>query len=242
MMSPSENQFLPKRAAFSRPALACKPARPRTAEPHPKQPGWRRSLSVTNVMLLSCALLAPAMPSQAKEKAKGGGGLKNAVVLIIRHAEKPDKGDGLSPAGQNRAAAYVGYFENFTVDSTPFKPDYLFAAADSKASRRPRLTLEPFSQAVGLPIDTRFPETKNKELVAAIRKKPPGKQYLLCWHHEEIPQLLSAFGANPGQLIGSSKWPDNVFDWVIQLRYDSHGRLTEARRINEGLMPGDSGK
>jgi hypothetical protein len=191
-------------------------------------------------MLVLSALLALAMPIQAKDKAGRDTGLRNAVVLVIRHAEKPDKGDGLSQAGQQRAAAYVNYFENFTVDSTPLKVDYLFAAADSKASQRPRLTLEPFSKAVGLGIDARFPETKNRELVADIRKKPAGKQFLICWHHEEIPQLLTALGANPNALIGGNKWPDNVFDWVIQLRYDSDGHLIEAKRINEQLMPGDS--
>jgi hypothetical protein len=194
--------------------------------------------SFLGAVLCLGGLLALATPILAKDKA--GAGLENAVVLIIRHAEKPDKGVELSEAGQQRAAAYVRYFENFTVGSAPLQVAYLFAAADSKASHRARLTLEPFSQAVGLPIDAQIPETKSKDLVAAIQKKPPGKQILICWHHSEIPNLLAALRADSKSLLGGKNWPDNVFDWVIQLRYDSKGHLLDAKRISEQLMPGDS--
>jgi hypothetical protein len=43
--------------------------------------------------------------------------LQRAVIVTIRHAEKPDTGDGLSPAGDARANAYVDYFKHFTVNS-----------------------------------------------------------------------------------------------------------------------------
>ena len=36
------------------------------------------------------------------------GQLRGSVIIIIRHAEKPDAGDGLAPAGDARANAYVG--------------------------------------------------------------------------------------------------------------------------------------
>ena len=77
-------------------------------------------------------------------------GLKNAVVLIIRHAEDADTGDGLSPRGQQRAEAYKDYFLNFTVDSKHLEPDLIFAAKDSKRSRRPSLTVEPFAKTANL--------------------------------------------------------------------------------------------
>jgi hypothetical protein len=166
-------------------------------------------------------------------------GLKNAVILVIRHAEKPDSGDSLSPAGQERAQAYVDYFKNFVVDSKPLKLDYLFSAANSKASQRPRLTIEPLSKALGLTIDSQFAGNKVQKLADAIRKKPSGKQYLISWHHGEIPQLVSALGADPDTLFPRRKWPDDVFGWVIQLRYDSDGHLMDASRINENLMPDD---
>jgi len=193
-------------------------------------------------MLLLCGLLALSTPTQAKDKAGDDAGLKNAVILMIRHGEKPDKGAELSKAGQKRAKAYVKYFESFTVNSTPLKLDGLFATADTKTSHRPRLTIEPLSKALGLEIDARFQDTQNKELAEAIRKQPAGKHFLICWHHEVMPKLVSALGADPATLFPGGKWPDDVYGWVIQLRYGPDGRLIEAKRINENLMPGDSDK
>src|SRR5271155_5377145 len=74
--------------------------------------------------------------------------LQDAVILIIRHAEKPESGMDLTPTGEQRARAYVDYFKNFQIDSQPFKLDRLIATADSKNSHRPRLTLTPLSQAL----------------------------------------------------------------------------------------------
>ena len=169
-------------------------------------------------------------------------GTKDAVVLIIRHAEKPDTGPGLSPSGQQRAEAYKHYFRKFTVDSKPLRPDAIFAAKDSKQSQRPRLTVEPFAKAAQLRIDTHFKSSQSVELAAALRATEQGKRILISWHHTAIPDLLRALGAKPKSLRPGGKWPDPVYDWVILLSYDQDGRLIPAstRRINEHLMPGDS--
>src|SRR6478672_12289925 len=83
-------------------------------------------------------------------------GPKDAVVLIIRHAEDADSGDGISPLGQERAEAYKNYFLNFTVASKRREPNVIFVATDSKHSHRPSLTVEQFAKAAKLPIDNRF--------------------------------------------------------------------------------------
>jgi hypothetical protein len=242
MMSGSENQFSLRNAASAWLAAPCGSAifgRDILSRENVRR---HRKYSPMKLMLSACGLLALLMPILVNAQAGGDTGLKNATVLVIRHAEKPDQGDDLSKAGKERAKAYVHYFESYTVDSQPLKLDYLFATADSKDSHRPRLTVEPLSKAIGLKIDSRFQETQNRELVAAIQKKQSGKQILICWHHEEIPQLLSALGADPDALLGAKKWPDDVFNWLIQLRYDSDGHVSEAKRINENLLPGDSNK
>jgi hypothetical protein len=171
----------------------------------------------------------------------GSKPLQDAVILIIRHAEKPESGRDLSPEGVKRADAYVGYFKNFQADSKPLKLDYIFAAADSKGSRRPRLTVTPLSRALKLPVDTRFKDKDFQSLADDIRSTPHGKNILICWHHGEIPELVHALGADPAEFFPKGKWPGNVFGWLIELRYDHEGRLMggKSKRINEHLMPGD---
>jgi hypothetical protein len=191
--------------------------------------------------LLFSGFLALAIPTAIPSEPHAGNSsaLTNAVILVIRHAEKPDEGYGLSAAGEARANAYVNYFKNYKIDGQPLKLDYLFAAADSKESHRPRLTIEPSAKALGLAIDSRFKDKHFQELADEIRSKPHGKAILITWHHGQIPSLLRALGADPNQVIPKSKWPDDVFGWLIQLRYDSDGRLIEAKRINEHLLPND---
>ena len=165
--------------------------------------------------------------------------LKNATILVIRHAEKPVVGMELTPAGTARAQAYVGYFAGFHGEGQPLKLDHLYCTADSKGSHRPRLTLEPLCQALKLPIDHRFANKSVPDLVREIRSQSHGQNLLICWHHGEIPALLQALGAAPESVLPHGKWPDDVFGWMIELRYDSTGRLQEQRCINENLMPDD---
>jgi hypothetical protein len=194
--------------------------------------------------LLLCGLLALAIPAAIFAKPYGAkpSALQNAVILIIRHAEKPDAGSGLSADGEARAKAYVNYFKNLTLDGQPLKLDYIFAAADSNGSQRPRLTITPTSQALGIAIDSRFKDKNFQELAAEIESKPHGKMILISWHHEEIPSLLGALGADANQVIPKAKWPEDVFGWLIELRYDENGQLIETKRINENLLPDDSNK
>ena len=168
-------------------------------------------------------------------------GPKNSVVLIIRHAEDADTGDGISSLGQKRADAYTNYFLNLTVDSKHLEPQVIFAAKDSKKSHRPRLTVEPLAQAAKLKIDTRFGNSRSAELAADLRAKYQGKVILICWRHPYVPALLDALGVNAKTFLPNGKWPGAVFNWVILLSFDQEGRLipSSSRRIEEHLVPGD---
>src|SRR5262249_10248245 len=169
-------------------------------------------------------------------------GPKNSVVLIIRHAEDPANGHGLSLRGEERAKAYINYFQNFTVDSKRLEPEAVLVAADSKQSHRPRLTVEPFAKAAKLPIDNRFANKQPADLAAELRANYQGKVILICWHHGQIPALLRALGAAPETLLPNGKWPRDVFDWVIMVSFDESGRVIPGgtKRINEHLLPDDS--
>jgi len=183
-----------------------------------------------------------ANPPQENLSKEDFSALKDVVILIIRHAEKPTSGIELSPAGEKRAEAYVGYFQRFAIDGKPVKLDYLFATADSSKSHRPRLTITPLSKVLGIKIDNRFVDDDFLKLAQEIQSHSHGSNILICWHHGKIPALLNALGVDPKQLLPKGEWPADVFGWLIQLRYDKNGKLFDARCINEDLMPGDSSK
>ncbi len=192
-----------------------------------------------------CGLLALIITAAAfavEPSVESSSPMKNAVILVIRHAEKPEDGHGLSAVGKARAKAYADYFKNYTVNGQPLKLTSLFAAADSKESHRPRLTLEPTSKSLSLTIDTQFKNENYQALANELLSKSHGEGILIAWHHKNIPALLQSLGANPRQLIPRAKWPEDVYGWLIQLRYDENGHLIEAKRIKERLMPDDLSK
>ena len=184
------------------------------------------------IALLALSLMV--LPVAARQLA---GNLANATVLILRHADKPTHGSGLSAAGNARAIAYARYFHPFRADgsSISIEPNALFATKDSQESHRPRLTLEPLSESTGLPINTHFANGEEIALVAALRAQPQGQHILIAWHQGHIPNLLKGLGVDPATLLPEGKWPDDVYDWVIELSFDANGKLAASRRIVENL-------
>jgi hypothetical protein len=174
----------------------------------------------------------------------------NATIYLIRHAEKPDSGPGLSPAGQARAQAYVHYLQNQTgPQSKPIQWDYLFASTDSENSDRPVLTITPLATAIQKPIDSSCEDKHYLKLEKHVRENAEdyaNKNILICWHHGEILDLAGALGASPESLPPSStwpnKWPGEVFGWLLKVYYKDDGTLQkqQSQAINEHLMPDDT--
>src|SRR5262249_61084772 len=106
-----------------------------------------------SLKLVFCTLIALGIPGAIfaqSAQSENSSGLKNAVILIIRHAEKADDGNGLSSLGVARAKAYASYFKNFTIDGRAVRLDEIFASKDSRISHRPLLTIEPTAEELGL--------------------------------------------------------------------------------------------
>jgi broad specificity phosphatase PhoE len=201
-----------------------------------------RAAHLNLTAMRKCLFVSVIYGSLLVAVAEAQEGPKNAAVLIIRHAEEPANGHGLSARGEERAKAYINYFLNFTVDSKRLEPQAVVVAADSKQSHRPRLTVEPFAKAAKLPIDNRFANKQPADLAAELRANYQGKVILICWHHGQIPALLRALGASPETLLPNGKWPKDVYDWGIMVSFDENGRVIpeSTKRINEHLLPGDS--
>ncbi|HEX8249343.1 MAG TPA: hypothetical protein VF599_14290 [Pyrinomonadaceae bacterium] len=169
---------------------------------------------------------------------------KNTNILLIRHAEKPTGANDptLAVAGQERAQAYVIYFQNFLINSEPVKLNYLFATAESSASNRPYLTIEPLANALGLSINNNYADKDYKSLAKEIlqNNQYDNSDILICWHHGEILELAHRLGAPKDKL--PSKWSGDVFGWLIHLVFDADGNLTVEPTRNEQLMYDDYGK
>jgi hypothetical protein len=45
-----------------------------------------------------------------------------------------------------------------------------------------------------------------------------------------------------GNILPGGKWPNDEYDWRIELRFDENGRLIDSKRINENLTPADAAK
>jgi hypothetical protein len=155
---------------------------------------------------------------------------KNTVIILFRHAEKPDNGPDLSPAGFKHAEAYVPFISQYHVGAHPLQVSALFAAADSKASFRPRLTLAPLSKALQLPINTDYEDRQTAPLAARLLSDEfNGKSVVICWKHGQILALADALVGDSAELKKKAHWPDNwpedQYDWILQIVFDGAGAL-----------------
>jgi hypothetical protein len=91
--------------------------------------------------------------------------------------------------------------------------------------QRTQETVAPLAKALKLPVLTPFLGKNFAELAKAILANPAyaGKTVLICWNHEEIPQLAAALGVTPQP----PKWKTRVFDQVYVITYHK-GRVVMA--------------
>ncbi len=172
----------------------------------------------------------------------GAGAAPPQQILILRHGEKPkDHSDvHLDHKGRLRAKALHELFEKSSRRPDPFqRPDFIFAAADSDQSHRPRLTVEPLAEMLKLNVNLSFPSDVKgvQDLAKEIlgHERYAGKTVLICWHHGRIPELAHALKAAEAPKTWDG---ESVFDRVWVIRY---GKQDAAKFIDlpQRLMPYD---
>jgi len=158
------------------------------------------------------------------------------IVMIIRHAEKPDETKGeknpdLSPRGFQRAGALAKVIP----DHFP-KPDFLIATKRSKGSNRPVETITPLAKALHETIESTFKDDEVEQLAHAVLSDPKysGKVVLIAWHHGKIPALAKALGVNNAP----DKWHSKVFDRVWEITYENG--VATWKDLPQDALPGDS--
>jgi hypothetical protein len=194
----------------------------------------RRVLTVVSLSLFATVapLRAPIAAQQPDAAARPGKA--PAVVLIMRHAEKPtdDKDPNLAPQGFRRAQALPSLFSG-PQPRLP-RPDFLFASDASKHSNRPMETIAPLAQALHERINHDYLDLETGPIAKQVLNgKYAGKVVLICWHHGEIPHLAQAFGVTDAP----RKWDPDVFDQVWEIQWT--GSQPHVTAVDEHLLPGD---
>ena len=110
---------------------------------------------------------------------------KVTTVILTRHAEKvisQQDDPPLSAIGKERADLLVKMLEKSNV-----------SAIYSSQYTRNRLTAEPISRKLGIPVETVDAESTNK-LVASILSKHAGGTVLVVCHSNTLPEIVQALG------------------------------------------------
>jgi len=138
--------------------------------------------------------------------------LANAkLVMVIRHGEKiDDDHTDLSPQGQARAECLINVFGN---NGTYVSPQKIYAQSPTpqRQSTRPRDTVAPLADSLGLKVDLSYTSGKVKKLSQYIMNSPD-EVILVSWGNDKIPFIAEEFGiANPPE------WKKHCFDdiWIL---------------------------
>ena len=163
------------------------------------------------IVLLS---VLPTIPTRAPAP-------RPAQIILIRHADKPadPKDPHLSQAGVQRAERLMSFITTDPAMTRFGLPVAVFATRTTKDSngQRTQETVAPLARALKLPVLTPFLGKDYAALAKLILTNPAyaGKTVLICWNHEEIPQLAAALGVTPEP----PKWKGSVFDRVYVISY-----------------------
>jgi broad specificity phosphatase PhoE len=171
------------------------------------------------------------------------------VVMIIRHAEKPDgaapgldaSGDeddsSLTAVGWERAHALVGLFDPPEGDPRAglARPGTIYAAGvtDDGEGQRTRETVAPLAEALGVPVNTEYGKGQEKKMVKDILEQ--SGTTLISWQHSEIPTIVDEFpDVSPAP---PEDWPSDRFDvvWILTRTADGW-RFTQTPEL---VLPQD---
>ena len=187
------------------------------------------TLNFTAILMIVRTLLVIALITLAQyTSAQQAPAPASLNVIIIRHAEKPEKGDNLSCQGLNRAMQLPAVLvKQFGV------PNYAYVPAPTvgKATKSGRMmqTIWPMAVKYNLTVNSKYDVKETAALAKNILKR--SGTVLVVWEHKNIADIATALGANTTAL----NWPGNDYDsiWKVNIN-GSKAVLTKAK---ENLSP-----
>lgn len=176
-----------------------------------------------------------ATPASAVSTAPGDTAVRTAAigdaqlkVILIRHAEKPRKGDNLTCQGVNRSMELTPVlYSRFGLPVAIYVPAMHFG--DNTKHSRMFQTIVPFAAKYNLPISGKFHEDDTAELAREIREQK-GTVFVV-WEHSRLPAIAHSLGIQDPTLT----WSDDDYDsiWIITWQ----GGVAHMERSSEGLHP-----
>lgn len=154
-------------------------------------------------------------------------------IQIIRHAEKP-----ADPASRQLSARGLERAQKIAEKHVRLfgTVERLFAAADSDKSVRSLATITPLAKVLDRPIDSDFKSENYEDLAKLLLNGvTTGTSILICWHHDDLPELAHKLGAHEAP----AKWQFTVFDRIWRLEFGRDGIVT-FKDLPQNLLPGDS--
>ncbi|MEU9143630.1 hypothetical protein [Streptomyces sp. NPDC048349] len=216
--------------------------------PHAPSGSGPRRRAVLAAALAPLAAAGCSGEEPARRPAPGAqAGAEDALVMVIRHAEKPYAGDtgsdeegeddpgSLAGRGWRRAEELPRLFLPARGTSLP-RPAAVFAAGGrgGAAPARCKQTVAALATALHIPVRTEFALGAEPALVRAALAAP--MPVLVCWEHSGVPRLVRALGAE--RVLGvPATWPDrHDLVWMFTRR---QGKWS-FRELSQHLLPGDA--
>ncbi|KAI0019463.1 hypothetical protein F4780DRAFT_780495 [Xylariomycetidae sp. FL0641] len=151
-------------------------------------------MHVLNVLLLAAAVVA------------------KPTVYFIRHGEKPEEGNGLNAAGEQRAQCLRTVFG--AASSYDIGHIMAMTPKDNGHRQRPYDTVKPLADDLGLDVDISC-DRDDEDCVADVVEGYDGEgNILICWEHDQLNNLAKALGAD------IDNYPDDSFDLIWTDPYD----------------------
>ena len=186
-------------------------------------------ISGTRDVMLLLGLLASARPGTTPP-ARGP-----AVIILVRHGDEPTDPNNphLAPAGVKRSQDLMTFI---TKDPAMVRLGRPFAAFATKTTKhgdgqRTQETITPLAHALNLQVQTPYQSSDFAPLAKAILADPAyaGKTIIICWNHEELPQLAAALGVTPMP----PKWKASVYDLVYIISYQGRRPILRETRYGD---------
>lgn len=191
--------------------------------------------------MAGCSTEEPARsPAQGPQ-----AGPPDALVMVIRHAEKPYAGDtgwdeegeddpgSLAGRGWRRAEELGRLFTPAGGRTALPRPAAVFAAGGKAAApARCKQTVAALATTLRVPVRTGFAVGAEPALAHAALLAP--MPVLVCWEHSGVPRLVRALGAD--RVLGvPALWPDRYdLVWMFTRRQGQWSFRERAQHLLSG--------